>query len=216
MKTAMKVLASVTAAVILIPVSDAAAQRRRGLVDVSPPHERHGAWLTLSLGAGSENYRYSNVPGGYQPEDNVQPSFAFAVGGTVNPHLRLGGEINAWIYSHRDVGTNAEITDYLAGGLLTAQVFPIRKAGLFFKGGVGISKSGSSVSGGSGVGETGFAYQYGAGYELKLARNFFLSPSVTVMKHRSQLRPEDDIDNLGALHERVITFGVGLTFQPGR
>lgn len=217
MRNSMKILTSAIAVLVLVPVSDAMAQRRRGLVDVSPEHGRHGFWLSFALGAGSENYRYSNVPGGYGNRDNnVQPSFGIAAGGTVNPHLRLGGEVNAWVYSHRDAGTNAQLTDYLVGGLLTAQVFPARQLGLFVKGGLGISRSGSSVDGGTGVGETGFSYLYGAGYEIKLARNFFLTPAVNLMHHRSQLRPEDDIDNLGALHERVITIGVGLTFQPGR
>jgi len=30
------------------------AQRRRGLVDVSPTGERHGFWLNLGVGAGTE------------------------------------------------------------------------------------------------------------------------------------------------------------------
>jgi hypothetical protein len=216
MRNTTKLFSAFAAVLFLVPVSDALAQRRRGLVDVSPESERHGAWLSFYLGAGSENYRYSNVPGGYNRDDNVQPSFAISAGGTVNPHLRLGGEINGWVYSHNDNSTGFHVTDYLVGGLLTGQVFPARQLGLFLKGGLGISRSGEDISGGIGVGETGFAYLYGAGYEIKLARNFFLTPAVNLLYHRSRLRPEDDPDNLGALHERVITLGVGLTFQPGR
>src|SRR5687768_9198024 len=88
-----KLLLAMGAAIVLIPAPTASAQRRRGLVDVSHRHERHGAWLTFGLGAGRESFRFSNVPGGYSNEI-TKPSFWLAAGGTVNPHLRLGGEIN--------------------------------------------------------------------------------------------------------------------------
>lgn len=214
MRTMLRSLMALAALTLLILVSDVSAQRRRGLSDVTPPNDRHGAWLSFTLGAGWENYRYSNVPGGYTHDDNMQPSFAIAAGGTVNPHLRLGGEINAWVDEYTDVD-GYHITESLVGGLLTGQVFPARNAGLFIKGGLGISRSGSDISGGTGTGETGFAYQLGAGYEIKLSRNFYLTPSVSMLQHRSS-QSRNDPDNLGALHERVVMVGVGLTFQPGR
>lgn len=215
MRQTTKFLALTLTVAAFIP-SAASAQRRRGLVDISPRSDRHGAWLNFGVGAGSENYRYGNVPGGYNHNDNVQPSFFISAGGTVNPNLRLGGELNAWVYNHRDAGTGYETTDYLVGGMLVGRVYPVRELGAYVKGGMGISRSGVAVSGGYGTGETGFAYEYGAGYEIKLARNFYLTPEVNLLYHRSSIRPEDDPDHLGALHERVITFGVGLTFQPGR
>ncbi len=215
MRNTTKLLSAFAAVLVLVPASDALAQRRRGLVDISPENERHGAWLSFGLAAGAENYSYSNLPGGYaRPSDLYKPSFFFAVGGTVNPHLRLGGEINAWVNEFRDPN-GFNVTESLVGGLLTGQVYPVRDLGLFIKGGLGISRSGSDVSGGISSGEVGFAYLYGAGYELKLARNFFLSPFVSVMNHHSSPGGGDP-DNLGNLHERVINLGVGLTFQPGR
>lgn len=205
-----KLLLAMGAAIVLIPAPTASAQRRRGLVDVSHRHERHGAWLTFGLGAGRESFRFSNVPGGYSNEI-TKPSFWLAAGGTVNPHLRLGGEINAWVNEFDEAGEH--ITESLVSGMLTGQVFPIRDLGLFAKGGVGISRSGSDVEFGFGTGETGFAYLVGAGYELRLARNFFLVPSLNVLHHRST-GSRDDPD--GTLHERVVTLGIALTFQPGR
>jgi len=212
MRNTKKILASVIAVILLVPASEAVAQHRRGLVDVSRPHERHGAWLNFGLGRGSESFRFSNDPSGYS-EDIAKPSFWLAAGGTVNPNLRLGGEINAWVNEFNDNGEH--FTQSLVGGLLTAQVFPVRDLGLFVKGGVGISRSGEDISFGTGTGETGFAYLYGAGYELKLGRNFFLTPMISLMKHTST-NGGPDPDNLGTLHEKVWTFGVGLTFQPGR
>jgi hypothetical protein len=210
MRKTTKILLALGAAIVLTPASDATAQRRRGLVDLSHRHERHGAWLTFGLGAGRESFRFSQVPGGYS-EGVDAPSLWLAAGGTVNPHLRLGGEINAWVYEFSEAGE--DITESLVSGMLTGQVFPIRDLGLFAKGGLGISRSGSEVEFGDGTGETGFAYLIGAGYEIRLARNFFLVPSLTMIKHRST-GARDDPD--GTLHERVVTLGVGLTFQPGR
>lgn len=216
MRNSAKVLAAVGAMVLMLSGSDASAQRRRGLVDISDRHERHGAWLNIALGAGSENYRYSNVPGGWRrTEDLTKPAFSIAAGGTVNPHFRLGGELNAWVNEYTDVD-GFGITETLVGGLMVGQVYPVRDLGLYIKGGLGISRSGSAVDGGIGTGETGFSYLYGAGYEIKLARNFFLSPAVTVMRHRSSSGDQSSPNDGGTLHERVWTIGVGLTFQPGR
>ena len=205
-----KILLAMGAAIVLIPAPIATAQRRRGLVDVSHQHERHGAWLTFGLGAGRESYRFSKVPGGYSDEI-TKPSFWLAAGGTVNPNFRLGGEINAWVNEYNDQGE--QITESLVGFMLTGQVFPVRDLGLFAKGGIGITRSGSDIDFGIGSGETGFGYLVGAGYEIRLARNFFLVPSINLVKHASTAN-RDDPD--GTLHERVLTFGVGLTFQPWR
>lgn len=215
MRTTLRFFAAAIAVVTLVPASEALAQRRRGLVEVSPRHERHGAWFSFGLGRGDDTYRYDADPEfGHSLK---KPSFFIAAGGTVNPHLRLGGEINAWVNTYNDNVTGYNITESLVGGLLTAQVFPVRQLGLFVKGGAGISRSGADVSGGSSSsGEVGFAYLYGAGYELKLGRNFFITPLVSVMNHRSNPGNRNITDPLGALHERVVTFGVGLTFQPGR
>ena len=227
MRKTAKFLGAFGAILLLIPASDALAQRRHGLVEISPRSERHGFWLTLGAGAGSENYRFDQVQvdsggqfvkGTWQPDNITKPSFWIAAGGTVNPHLRLGGEINAWVDSHFVQPSGFDVTDYLVGGLLTGQVFPGTRSGFFMKGGLGFSKSGTYIDGcgyGSGCssGETGFAWLAGLGYEVRLGRTIFLTPAANFMMHRSNGARDDP---QGALHERVFTIGVGLTFQPGR
>jgi outer membrane protein with beta-barrel domain len=217
MRNMAKSLAAAAALLLLVSVSVAQAQRRRGLVDVSPASERHGFWLSAGLAAGTDSYKYENVPGGYG-HDLTKPSLWFALGGTVSPHLRLGGEVNAWINEYQDSGSGYNVTETLVGGLLTGQVYPVNRLGLFFKGGLGISRSAAYVSGGDDTGETGFAYLGGAGYEIRLGRSIFLTPAVNVMYHRSSPGRDalGDPDNLGGLRERVFTVGVGITFQPGR
>lgn len=214
MRTTMRFFAAAVAVLILVPASEAAAQRRRGLVDISRPNDRHGAWLSFGLGAGTDSYRY-DVDHSFG-HSLTKPDFYIAAGGTVNPHLRLGGEVNAWVNQYTD-DTGYGITETLVGGLFTAQVYPVKELGLFVKGGLGISRSAAYVAGSgySGTGETGFGYLYGVGYEQKLGRNFFITPLVSVMNHVSNPGNRNG-DPLGTLHERVVTFGVGLTFQPGR
>jgi hypothetical protein len=211
MRTSTKFLIAGLLAVA-IPLTDLAAQRRRGLVDVSPNHERHGFWLTGGLGAGWENYRF-DVPGEWQDKDQAAPSLWLSLGGTVSPHLRLGGEFNAWVHEHQDLESGFNVTESLVGALLVGQVYPARNLGLFLKGGIGVSRSGSDISGpGNSVGETGFAWLGGLGYEIRLARNIFLSPVASLMYHTSGDRNAPE----GNLKERVLTVGVGFTFQPGR
>ena len=211
MRNTTKTLAAVATVLLLVPISDALAQRRRGLVDVSPASERHGFWLSAGAGAGWENYRFDN-PGNWH-EDQRAPSLWFALGGTVNPNLRLGGEANVWVHEHFDEPSGFNVTETLAAALLTGQVYPARNLGLFVKGGLGISRSGSDIAGpGGSVGETGFAFLGGVGYEIRIGRNIFLSPVANLMYHSSGDRDAPE----GNLHERVFTVGVGITFQPGR
>lgn len=220
MRTTLRFFAAVLAIVLLVPTTNASAQRRRGLVEVSMPHERRGFWLTLGAGAGSENYRYTNdigcngSLGAYQCDNNVKPSFFLALGGTVSPYLRVGGEIHGWAWNRFSTSANEKVTSYLVGGLLTGQVYPLRKAGLFAKAGVGISRSGESFQYSGSSGETGFAYMLGAGYEVRLSRNIFLTPVVSMMRHVST--NPGDVQNLGTFYERLLTVGIGLTIQPGR
>ncbi len=213
MRLGIRLLATLPAVMLLVPLHSASAQHRRGLTDITPSL-RHGFWLNAGVAAGSENVRFSREAGGWGDE-NVQPAVWLGLGGTVNPHLRLGGEINAWVWDHRDRETDYRLTDYLAGALLTGQFYPSARNGLYLKGGLGLSRSGTNVEGGVGVGETGFAYLVGAGYEIRLGRSVFLTPAINLMNHRSNPDPGDP-GGLGTMHERVVTFGVGLTVQPGR
>lgn len=220
MRNSAKVLAAVGAMALILSGSDASAQRRRGLVDVSDRHERHGLWFTIGAGAGSENYRFTNdagcngVVGAYQCDDNIKPAFTLAVGGTVNPYLRLGGELNGWMWDHSSSSSNERVTSYLVGGMVTGQVYPVRTLGLFMKTGLGISRSGEDFQYSGSSGETGFAYLLGVGYEVKLSRVIFITPIVSMMRHVST--NPDDPQNLGTFHERLLTVGIGLTIQPGR
>jgi hypothetical protein len=192
----------------LFPVGEAVAQRRRGLVDVSPDHARHGFWLAVGLAAGGDSWRFSDEPD--YTETLWKPTFSLALGGTVNPHFRLGGELKVWADEYFDEFEQVEVTESLVGALLVGQFYPSRRLGLFLKGGVGVSRSGTDVEFGDGTGETGFSTLLGAGYEARLGRNIFITPYVDLMQHRSSER------NQPTLRERLVSVGVNMTFQVGR
>lgn len=210
MRSLTRAFVLMPAALLLLTASDAAAQRRRGLVDVSPDHDRRGFWLSLGLAAGEDSYRHT---GEAWSNGITKPSLLLALGGTVNPTFRVGGQLTAWADEFTDPVSGERLTESLVGALIVGQVYPARSLGLYLKGGLGLSWSGVSVEGGlDNITESGFGTLYGAGWEIKLGRGLFLTPNVEVMRHRSENRNEPD----RVLYERLVTYGVALTFQPAR
>jgi hypothetical protein len=192
-------------------VGSAEAQRRRGLVDVGSYGERHGFWLNLGIGAGQERSRFADETSWTDPL--TKPTGSIIVGGTVNPNIRLGVQLNGWADSHYDQGV--KVTDYLGGLLLVGQFYPSRRSGFYLKGGAGFSRAGTDVPGPGGVHEDGLGWTAGLGYELRLNRSLFLTPMADFYQHRSDTRDPAGVA-LPALYDRLITVGVALTIQSGR
>lgn len=198
-------------------VNEAAVAQRRGIVDVSPSHFRRGFWLEGALGWGEESYKCTleicgaGVPLGYT-ESLGKPTLSARLGGTVSPHLRLGGEITAWWNQYSDFDDQGEfdVTETLTEILAVARVYPARSLGLYFKGGAGIGVSTTSVEFGDSNSESGFATSLGAGYEIKVSDKLFITPAFDYYLNRFEKRGED------TLYERLWNLSVGLTWQPGR
>src|SRR5690242_5309249 len=89
-------------------VGRAEAQRRRGLVDVGSDDERHGFWLNLGVAAGQERNKFADENS--WTDALTKPAGSIIIGGTVNPYLRLGVQLNGWADSHYDQGV--KVTDY--------------------------------------------------------------------------------------------------------
>lgn len=189
------------------------AQRRRGLVDITPSSDRHGFWMNLGLGAGTESSKFDGEDG--YTDGLTKPTFSFRIGGTVNPNLRLGVEVAGWADRHYDDTLQDDVTSYLAGLMLIGQVYPSRKAGFFVKGGLGVTRVGEDIYGPGDLHEDGFGWTAGLGYEIRLSRSLYLTPTVDLLQHRSQVRDGGGVVQ-PALHDRLVSFGVALTIQPGR
>lgn len=194
--------------------ADGQAQRRRGLVDVSSSGERSGFWVSFGVGAGTESFKFDDDPS--YSAGLTKPAFTARLGGTVNPNLRLGAELTGWGDRHYDSNAQENVTTYLGGLMLVGQFYPSRRAGFFVKGGLGVTRSGEDVAGpGGDLHEDGFGYSVGAGYDIKLSRSVSITPTVDLLQHRSQTR--NGVGTLQpALHDRLLTVGVALTFQSGR
>ena len=191
----------VLALALALGPSDSRAQTPEGLVEVRESGRR-GFWLGLGLGAGGESYDLQ--PGTGYSEALYRPTVSLRLGGTVSPHLRLGGEILTWI---NEVGPAVES---LSSALFIAQFYPFTRSGLYLKGGLGIGRNAVDFDDGYDEGDTGFAGVVGAGYELRLGRRFFINPTIDLVGHRYQN------GMVGDYRERLVNFGLGILFQTGR
>ena len=174
-------LLSIAASLILAPMTALSAQHPapRGIREVSghsPGRFRDGLWLSLSLGAGQESYRYHGDPAGYNPEV-TGPTFSLKMGGTPSQHWTLGGEAFGWAY-HYQGGTET-----LTSLMVIAQWYPDAQGGFFIKGGAGVTGSFFDQNAGPGLvlssREGGVGAVVGAGYEFRIGRNISLAPTWT-------------------------------------
>lgn len=191
----------VTLLPILIATSNAQAQQSPpGLVEVKDGGRR-GFWFGIGVGAGGES---NDLAGPGYGEPFYQPTVSLRAGGTVSPHLRLGGEVLSWFDEQGDAVAS------LSSLLFVAQFYPLTKTGLYLKAGAGIGRNALDFDDGFDVGDTGFAGLLGAGYELRLGRRFYLNPTVDLVGHRYSGRFNGDYT------ERLVNFGLGIVFQTGR
>jgi hypothetical protein len=181
-----------------------AQHRRPGLVDVSG-RSRHGFWGSFGLGAGAESVDLQGDEFGYS--DNLtKPTVQIRLGGTVNPHLRLGGELSSWINSYYDAGN---VTETVSGVFGIAQFYPAARAGFYVKGGLGLGRSAVDYSGGPTISDLGFAGVVGLGYDIRVGRHLAITPTLDFQYH--------DYSGAqgGGYRERIGALGVALTYQSG-
>ncbi len=183
------------------PVNLFAQASPPGLVEVKEG-DRRGFWLGLGVGAGGESFDVTNGPG--YSSLLYQPTVSLRAGGTVGSNLRLGGEVLSWIDDQGDRVRS------LSSVLFLAQFYPIRAAGFYLKGGLGIGRDAVDFDDGFTLSDVGFAGLLGAGYELRLARHVYLNPVVDLVGHTYDSRSG------GSYRERLVNFGLGVLFQAGR
>ena len=166
------------------------------------PGPRAGFWGAFGLGAGGEAYDLRDGLG--YSEQLYRPTFSLRAGGTVNQHVRLGGEMLSWI------NQNGDAIESLTSAMFVGQVYPFSTSGVYLKGGAGLGRNAVDFPDGSGVGDTGFAGLLGAGLEMRVSRRWYLNPTVDLVEHHYSGR---GVDNY---RERLVTFGMSILYQSGR
>ncbi len=139
--------------------------------------KHRGFWIGFGLGGGW------NVSPNVGVAEETKPGGAgfIRLGGTPTQKVLLGGEAIGW-------GT--EVDDVAIGrgnGTLTVMFYPSVETGVFLKGGVGGSTFTSSVTEGNTTTTTtdnGFGATAGVGWDVRVGRNFYITPAVDVLYQR--------------------------------
>ena len=189
-------------ALLLTVVGSASAQDTPRGLSVVREGDRAGFWGGFSIGAGGEAFDLRDGAG--YSEELYRPTVSLRLGGTVNQNLRLGGEVLAWI------NEQSQTVESLTSVLFVGQLYPLATTGLYLKGGLGLGRNALDFDEGGGVGDTGFAGLLGAGWEVRMGRRWYLTPSVDVVEHRYTGRGNE------RYRERLVNFGLGVVFQGGR
>ncbi|MGH7732980.1 MAG: hypothetical protein ACREOE_04565 [Gemmatimonadales bacterium] len=163
----------------------------------------NGLWGSFTLGWGREGFRFDSM--NTYESDFSAPTYTFKLGGTPSRFFKLGGEISAWN------SNEAESRQTLSSYLFIAQWYPGGRP-FYLKGGIGLvsnHQSGSDPVNGTYVyRDNGYGGVIGIGADIPVGRRLALSPELNVYGQR--------YDNAGTSNdyrERVITFGVGITFK---
>jgi hypothetical protein len=181
--------------------SSAAAQRNNPQLHEISPSNRSGFWGGFGLGVGGESFDVLHDGLGYS-NTLYKPTVSLKLGGTAGSHLRLGGEVFAWFDQEGDV------LQTVSSLMVIAQVYPAADAGFFLKGGAGLGRNGYDFRGGyGGQSDLGIAGDLGAGWELRVARGFYLVPTVDLMVHSYSGR------TFLTYRERIVNFGLSVVFQ---
>jgi hypothetical protein len=193
---------SLAFAFVIVPQLLHAQRPRPGIVEVSRSEGRGGFWASLALGVGGEQVNLSGDGLGYS-DVIARPVVDLALGGTIGQRLRLGGEYFALVNdSYNAVETISHIG-------VVAQYYPIRRSGLFLKGGVGLARSGVDYDFGGSVADYGVSGTVGLGWEARIARHFYVVPEVNALIQSYSPSGPGYVERMGGL-------SIGFMYQHGR
>src|SRR5262245_59221442 len=165
-----------------------------------------GFWLSVGAGAGLNRVDCESC-------DEINrywgPSGFDRAGGTVSPHIKVGGELHFWQASKEDADA------YVRGLQALVNWYPSSSGGFFGQVGLGLSRIRSSFDVGEEVvraAEVGLSVSAGVGWDVPLKKGLYLTPRVA-----SVVVPVATIDTPAGPLENVVStiyrFELGLTFR---
>ena len=193
----MRLFGLLSTIVLLLATATHAQAQDRG------PREHRGFWLSFGLGGGwnaSEGLDGNSLAGG---------TGFLRLGGTPSQQLMVGGEAIGWF--REDEGTE------LARGNTTFSVlyYPSYDGGFYVRGGLGFATLTtrvetvltSSTTLIEEETENGFGSTLGVGFDIRLARNFYITPSVDWLFQAFGETPS------GANTNHILMLSVGATWH---
>ena len=191
----MRTLRSVGLAGLMLGLVVSVAQAQE-----TPKHR--GFWIGVGLGGG---WNLSNTING---DTRGGGAFVLRMGGSPSERWLIGGEILAFGTSEGDV-------DFGRGNVtLTVMHYLNVPRGVFLKAGVG--GAGFTTFTSSTVGNTtttvttndsGFGTNAGIGWDVRLARNFYLTPALDFAYQRVS------VDDIGTVNNTMVLFTVAATWH---
>jgi hypothetical protein len=167
---------------------------------------QNGFWLSVGAGAGLNRVDCETCE---EINRYWGPSGFIRAGGTVSPHIKVGGELHFWQASIED--TDA----YVRGLQAVVNWYPSASGGFFGQVGLGLSRIRSSFDVGDEIvraAETGLNVSAGVGWDVPLREGMYLTPRVA-----SAILPVATIDTPAGPLDNVVStiyrFELGLTFR---
>jgi hypothetical protein len=166
---------------------------------------RQGFTVSFGLGAGSAGFSYD----GYTGDRTAGPSGYLRLGGAISPSLVIAGESHGWT---RTEGTITSTVGYL---MAVAQWYPQVAGGFHLLGGVGMGMVNEEDTDpfGSTIESVGGALQLGMGYDLRMSRNFSLTPYVNFLGMGGGEPKVNGSGIGGSLSANVVQFGLGFSWH---
>lgn len=154
---------------------------------------RHqGFWISFGFGPGWD----LDAPLG---DANFGGAGYLRLGGTVTPQLLIGGEASGWT---RD---DSGITKTRGNATASVLFYPLLRGGVFLKSGIGFgtqSVQTNTFGVTTTISDEGFGITFGAGYDIRLGRNFYITPNADYLVQR-----------IGGASRNLVLVTVGATWH---
>ncbi len=166
-------------------------------------NERKGFWIGFGLGYGSAGFDCSACPATRRSDATLY----LKLGGTVNQHLLLGGEVSAWARSEGGIDESLAFVN----GTLTW--YPSAEGAAFLKIGAGSAAYLSTDAAGNSIDASAISAILGAGYDWRVGRNFSITPFVNAIA-TTRGRFTNGQNTLGSdISFNLLQIGVGATWH---
>jgi len=171
------------------------------LASAQHPQTREGFWISFGLGYGSAHMRCDRGCA----DTTVGGVTGFVrLGGTLNRHLLLGGEIDGWTHNYPG-------TDLLGSITAALYYYPRPASGFFVKGGLGLSDYWFSNQGT--VSGVGGGFVAGLGYDIRVGRMFSITPTGDFSYGSVGDVKSGGLVKATGWKQAIVSFGLGATFH---